>query len=242
MEVFMMRTIQTIPLTVASEMDITPPPQHLIPIHRIVAHEIRNYLTVLTEGIARLRTLPSIEAHRSLDRLKSATQHINDLIPVLQMEPSVMNEEPVNLTCLVWEQLALLEPLFHSRSVTLIADIPDTAIFVSGNSHQLGRALLNLIRNALEACHDSDSVTVTCTSTYQCVSIIIRDTGMGMTPEHLHLLWNPLFTTKPDGTGLGTSIARHIIINHGGSASANSTDGIGTTITIELPLFNPLSL
>ena len=239
-----MRMIQRIPLhtlPVTEKVHFFSPVHSTIPIHRVVAHEIRNYLNVLTEGIARLRTLPSIEAHSSLESLKCATQQINDLIPLLQVGAAEIQKVPVDLTCILWEQLDLLEPLFHSRSVRLITDIPDDSIFVSGDSHQLGRAFLNLIKNAVEACAVNDSITIDCLATTSHVTIIIQDTGIGMTLEQLTHLWEPLFTTKTTGTGLGTAIARHIIINHGGSIRADSTPGVGTTISIELPLLNPLS-
>jgi signal transduction histidine kinase len=239
-----MRMIQRIPihtLPVTEKVHFFPPGQSAIPIHRIVAHEVRNYLNVLTEGIACLRTLPSIEAHSSLDSLKCATQQINDLIPLLQVGNAEIRKVPVDLTCLLWEQLDLLEPLFYSRTVNLIPDIPDDPIYVSGDSPQLGRAILNLIKNAIEACSEHDSVAIICHENTSHVRIIIQDSGIGMTPDQLARLWEPLFTTKPTGTGLGTCIAHQIIINHGGSIRAESTPGIGTTITIELPLLKTLS-
>lgn len=239
-----MRTIQTIQfhmLPATEKIQFFPTAPAAIPFHRIVAHEIRNYLSVLTEGIARLRTLPTIEAQSSISTLENASQQINHLIPLLQVGTADTRKVPVDLTNILWQQLDLLEPLFHTRSVKWTADISEDPIIVSGDSHQLARALLNLIKNAIEACAEHDTITITCTLLHSHVVITIRDTGIGMTPEQLSHLWEPLFTTKANGTGLGTCIAQQIIINHGGSIRAESTFGIGTTVTIELPSLNPLS-
>ena len=240
-----MRAIQTIPYQFLPEtllpVPICSPAHATIPFHRIVAHEIRQYLNILTEGIADLRARATIEAYHSIESLEHASNQIDQLIPLLQISQTEGSNAPVDLTTILWEQLDLLEPLFHARSVKWTADIPNDPIIVSGDRHQLTRALLNLIKNAIEACAEHDTVSITCTLLHPHIVITIRDTGLGMTPEQLERLWQPLFTTKANGTGLGTSIAQHIIINHGGSIRAESTLGIGTTLSIELPLFNPLS-
>lgn len=240
-----MRTIQAIPFTMLHEIDqdveSSCPALSAIPIHRIVAHEVRNYLTILVEGIANLRARAPIDALSSITSLERASQQITHLIPLLQFETSEARKEAVDIVCLLWEQLDLMESLFRSQSVHLFTDIPNDPILAVCDSNQLGSALLNLIKNAIDACAENDTVSISCHASISQVTIIIQDTGIGMTPEQLSRLWEPLFTTKPNGMGLGTCIAWQIIVNHGGSIRAESTPAVGTTITIELPVSKPLS-
>ncbi|MGB4099775.1 MAG: HAMP domain-containing sensor histidine kinase [bacterium] len=237
-----MKTLQTIPFHTIPETfapDETVSTPIAIPIHRIVGHEIRHYLNILTEGLSQLRSQVSIEDQDAVVILEKASEQIGSLIPLLQVDRTDIQKVPVNLNCLLWMQLHLVEPLLNPRDITLTTDIPSDLIHVMGDNRQLGQAFLNVIKNAIDACSEQDTISITCESFAAHVIVTIQDTGIGMTSEQLSRLWQPLYTTKPDGIGLGTCIARQIICNHGGSIGVESTPGIGTTVTIELPLSNP---
>jgi two-component system NtrC family sensor kinase len=70
----------------------------------------------------------------------------------------------------------------------------------------------------------------------QWVVVAVRDTGVGINPEHMPHLFEPFYTTKPQGTGLGLAISAHIVTQHGGHIQVESTPGVGSTFTVLLPV------
>ena len=212
----------------------------IMPLGRIIAHEMRHYLSVLMEGIVHLRKFPAGGLENDLNTLEAATRNMDSLTDALRYSCKNPRFECINLPELLWEQLAFAESMLSLHHITLAADIPAISISVFADPHQLGRCILNLVINAIEACQNGGSVFIECWESDLHVHITIRDTGTGMTPEQLSMMWTPLFTTKSTGTGLGAYMARQIIINHGGSVHAESLFGRGTTINIDLPLSTSL--
>ncbi|MBF0231715.1 MAG: response regulator [Desulfamplus sp.] len=104
---------------------------------------------------------------------------------------------------------------------------------------EINQCLLHIIKNAIDAVTDSGKITITTDyiSDRNIISISIADNGVGMSEESLSRAFLPFFTTKPvgSGTGVGLSISEHIIKNHNGTISLQSTEGKGTTVIIELP-------
>jgi signal transduction histidine kinase len=117
-------------------------------------------------------------------------------------------------------------------------------VVVDGFEDQLKQAFLNVIINSLEAMPNGGKLTVwiECLgktgseSTGATAAIRIQDTGEGIPPEQIGRLFDPFFSTKPRGTGLGLTIAHRVIQDHRGRICVESTLGKGTTLTIELPL------
>jgi len=100
----------------------------------------------------------------------------------------------------------------------------------------LRQAILNLVKNALEALSQGGALTVTTTRSSDTVEIAVSDTGAGIPPEVGRRLFEQFFTTKPQGTGLGLSITRQIVEEHGGQIHWSSTPGAGATFTASLPI------
>jgi signal transduction histidine kinase len=122
------------------------------------------------------------------------------------------------------------------------ADLP----LVEVDAGQIKRVIANLIKNALEACMSKATVTenqisLTLKPVSEKVRIEIADTGLGIPPEVREKMFEPFFSTKPAGHGLGLSFARQIIANHGGTITFTSTVGQGTRFVIELPISQTLS-
>ena len=108
---------------------------------------------------------------------------------------------------------------------------------------QLNQVFMNVISNAIESIEGKGSVTITTSTTKDWVTVKIKDTGSGMTDKVKSRIFDPFFTTKPvgKGTGLGLSISYGIISNHKGLIEVESEPGIGTAITIKIPVLDPLS-
>jgi signal transduction histidine kinase len=108
--------------------------------------------------------------------------------------------------------------------------------FDSGQIHQV---LLNLLLNAVQACSEGGSVRVEFASDEKTVTVSVSDTGKGIPPAVLPNIFRPFFTTKGDGTGLGLSLARRIVEDHGGRLEATSELGKGSRFTLSLPKIRP---
>ena len=108
--------------------------------------------------------------------------------------------------------------------------------FDSGQIHQV---LLNLLLNAVQACSEGGSVSVEFASDENTVTVSVSDTGKGIAPAVLPNIFRPFFTTKGDGTGLGLSLARRIVEDHGGRLEATSELGKGSCFTLTLPKIRP---
>jgi len=103
----------------------------------------------------------------------------------------------------------------------------------------LSRAVINILENALHAMPGGGSLTVAARRDGPGLLLSIADTGVGMDAEASARIFEPYFSTKASGTGLGLSIARRNVELHGGTIAVTSTRGVGTTVTIALPLTTP---
>jgi signal transduction histidine kinase len=97
------------------------------------------------------------------------------------------------------------------------------------------QVLLNLVKNAFEALDSGGQVTLSSGAQDQQVWFAVQDTGSGMTPEVLEKIFNPFFTTKDKGTGLGLAVINKIVSDHHGTVTVKSSPDQGTTIKVKLP-------
>jgi signal transduction histidine kinase len=95
--------------------------------------------------------------------------------------------------------------------------------------------VLNLLQNALDAMPNGGTLSIACQSTATQVQLRVQDTGSGIPAERLGRIFEPLYTTKPEGTGLGLYIVQEIIAAHGGQITVQSVEHQGTTFIITLP-------
>jgi signal transduction histidine kinase len=130
-------------------------------------------------------------------------------------------------------------PEFHAlaapRGVSLQIEGLTAVGFVAFHAATLRRAVLNLVQNALEAMPQGGTLTLTGGSTPTHVQLQVRDTGSGIPAAQHTKIFEPLYTTKPGGTGLGLYIVQEIVAAHGGQATVESVEGQGTTFTVTLP-------
>jgi signal transduction histidine kinase len=103
---------------------------------------------------------------------------------------------------------------------------------------RINQVFINLVTNAVQAMDGKGTLTITTRAHAGWVDVCVQDTGCGIAPEHIDKIMDPFFTTKPvgQGTGLGLSIVRRIVDEHGGRIAVDSTVGVGTSITISLPV------
>jgi signal transduction histidine kinase len=110
---------------------------------------------------------------------------------------------------------------------------------VAVDPQQLKQALINLLLNAIQATPPGGSVRVTLAAEPEALRIAVIDSGSGITPEMMDRIFDPYFTTKAGGTGLGLPIALRIIQAHGGTLDVSNAFGRGTTVAVRLPIARP---
>ena len=121
------------------------------------------------------------------------------------------------------------------ENIQIQANLSSNLLPLSLDSEQITQALGNLIKNAIEAMPDGGTLNVLTQSvSEEKVQIKIHDTGIGMSPETLAQIFEPYYTTKDTGTGLGMAIVQRIITDHDGKIFVETEEGIGTTVSIEL--------
>jgi signal transduction histidine kinase len=137
-----------------------------------------------------------------------------------------------------------VRPEAEARRVALEADLPPDGASARADCSRLHRALLNLLLNGIQAMPDGGTLTIRVRpprvagvgSAGGWVEIAITDTGVGIPPADLDRIFEPYFTTKPGGTGLGLALAHRIVEEHAGALTAESPGpGRGATFRVRLP-------
>ena len=134
---------------------------------------------------------------------------------------------------------AFHENVFAERNVLLHRSLDPDCPAVRFDAGQLRQVLINLIANALDSMPDGGELTVMTRAQGDRVEIVVADTGQGMAQDTFDNLFQPFYTTKVGGTGLGLSVSQKIIHDHGGDISVQSKPGAGSSFTIDLPVPPP---
>lgn len=153
--------------------------------------------------------------------------------------------DKIEINRLMEECLAMFRDLITMKMVLLEKDLGGTALYVQGNRDGLEQAFKNLILNAIDSMDGkllkSLKVKVNVEADEQApfISICIEDTGCGIPEDALEKVFDPYFTRKKNGTGLGLAVVKEMVERHGGKISVESKVDIGTTFAIYLPLTGP---
>ena len=212
---------------------------------RQISHEIKNPLTPIQLSLHRLRK-KIIIPDENTDAIEESFKTIEEEIESLRRLASEFSEfarmpKPSLTVCSITAVIQGAASLYkkNTKNVPLQLDlaenIPDCLI----DPEQLKRALINIITNGIDATPDNGNpVKIKCSlpASSHTIEIVISDGGAGMDAETLNHIFDPYFTTKSGGTGLGMNIVKRIIEEHNGSITITSTPGKGTTAAIQLPV------
>ncbi|MBI3324336.1 MAG: hypothetical protein HYZ92_03555 [Candidatus Omnitrophica bacterium] len=205
-----------------------------------MAHEIKNPLTSIKTFV---EYLP--ERYDDPDFREKFTQIVgqevekmNHLIQRLLdfAKPSPPRPQPVRLSGLINETLEFLQGNLVSKHIDVVRGYA-THDEVLVDPAQMRQVFLNVFLNSIEAMDRPGCITVTTVPVDGHLEVIVADTGRGIPLKHLSRIFEPFYTTKPLGTGLGLSVVHGIIREHGGAISVDSAPGRGTTFRIRLPLY-----
>lgn len=203
-----------------------------------VAHDIRNLLTPLTIEVSLAdQDDPSLRA----ESLSAMRQQINGLALLTHRllalaRPETLDREPTDLAALVSQILRLVRPQAITENVQIACTVSPRLPLVSADPVQIEQVLVNLVLNAIQAMRATGGGTLMLAlDRYKDgARVRIGDTGPGITPQNRRRLFDPFFTTRPDGAGLGLFSCRRIAEAHGGAISVRSRPG-ATQFTLRLP-------
>jgi len=204
-----------------------------------LAHEIRNPLAGIAGVIEIIgRDLPKESPARSvLKDVRSEVLHINkivsELLEIARPKAPEFRIGDLNATA---EQAVLFardQAAARGVSIELVKDAAEQKI--EHDAGQIHQVLLNLLLNGVQACDSGGKVSLKLTHKDDISYLTVVDTGKGIAPDILPNIFRPFFTTKGNGTGLGLSLARRMVENHGGRLEVDSWLGKGSRFTVSLP-------
>lgn len=198
-----------------------------------VGHELRTPLGVIKNSVYYLNMiLPHDEKIRKhlgiLDReVANSDRIVTELLDFARVKAPV--REAASLVSIV---RAALQQLSRPESVTVQLALAESMPAVLIDAHQVGQILLNFLQNAVQAMPDGGRVTVSVGENRESVFAAVEDTGVGVPPENLAKIFQPLFTTKAKGIGLGLALARDLAEANGGRITVESTVGQGSRFAV----------
>lgn len=204
--------------------------------HAGLRHEIRNNLTLLS---SRLQLLAAKYPFLKEDELYIQLQEdINAIYTVLNYDKNGFRLQllPCNMKSLLEEVYNACLPLFQSKGLELLPDIPDDLPIIRIDARLIYQALLNLLKNAAEASVSGQQVCLKALADNTCLLITVKDSGIGITAKQQEHIFEPFISYKKGGTGLGLPMVRSTVYAHHGHLDFYSEPGVGTTFQISLPL------
>ncbi len=209
-----------------------------------VAHEIGNplnslhiHLQLMERGVQKLDDGAKAELQQSIDVARSEVNRLDSIVTqfLRAIRPSRPQLRPENLNTIVEEAVRFFTPEIRDREIVVEQELRSDLPLLQLDRDQMKQAFYNVIKNSLEAMkrHGTLRIRTDLDDTHVLVRFV--DTGSGMSAANLSRVFEPYFTTKPAGTGLGLLIVRRIVREHGGELSIESSQDKGLTLTIRLP-------
>jgi len=209
-----------------------------------VAHEIGNPLNSLTIHLQllerELREVPAEQAASMKELLEVAQREVTRLDQIISqflraLRPSQPALEKTDLKDVLQQTLEFLKHEIRDRDILVEVEVAEDVPHASLDRNQIKQAFFNIIRNAMQAMANGGLLKIAVTCNDRFVIVSFTDTGPGIPPENLGSLFEPYFTTKSEGTGLGLMIVQRIVRDHGGEIEVRSEPNKGTTFTLFLP-------
>jgi two-component system, LuxR family, sensor kinase FixL len=213
-----------------------------------LAHELNQPLTAILSQAERCQAVlgdnppGSDKLSGKLERIVQQAQRAAKIIATMRhfIRRDPERTEPIDLNGSIREVLELMEIECRRFQIRVDLDLYPEMPLVSGVAIQIQQVLVNVLQNAFEAMQDTPpaqrSVTVTTRVESESVNLSIRDRGRGIGPDQKDHLFDPFYTTKPNGLGLGLPLCRSILERHRGSIQVIQNTDCGVTVQIVIPL------
>lgn len=205
-----------------------------------VAHEIRNPVTTIGGFARRIKKIlkkdPEVDKYLNVileesERLESLVRQVHEYSSVLA---ATLAQDDIRAT--LHEVVNKFEPIAQQQGVSLVTKIDESLPLTRMASAQIMTALSNIMENALEAMPNGGELVLEAKQRNSQLFIKILDTGYGIRQEYLNSVYDPFFSSKTHGAGLGLAMVYQIVKNHDGEITIQSQEGKGTSVTIQLPV------
>lgn len=212
-----------------------------------VAHEIGNplnslhiHLQLMERSVQKLHDGQKAELEQSIDVARSEVNRLDSIVTqfLKAIRPSRPQLRPENVNTIVEEAVRFFAPELQDREIAIEQELRSDLPLLQLDRDQMKQAFYNVIKNSVEAMHRRGTLRIRTDLADTHVIVRFVDTGGGMSAENLSHVFEPYFTTKPSGSGLGLLIVRRIVREHGGELSIESSQGRGLTLTIRLPFID----
>ena len=209
-----------------------------------VAHEIGNplnslhiHLQLMERSVQNLSDGAKTELQQSIDIARSEVNRLDSIVTqfLRAIRPSRPQLRPENINAIVEEAVRFFMPEIQDRDIVVEQELRSDLPLLQLDRDQMKQAFYNVIKNSLEAMKRRGTLRIRTDRDDTHVLITFVDSGGGMSAENLSRVFEPYFTTKPSGTGLGLLIVRRIVREHGGELSIESGQDKGLTLMIRLP-------
>jgi len=209
-----------------------------------IAHEIRNPITTIGGFAHRIKKDMCSDNDKlagyadiilfEAQRLEKVLTDIHEFAELLSAEPTLSDLNTImnNL------KKKFLE-MSRDRGIQIRASIPKDLPCITMDTEQIEFALYNILENAVESMNEGGILSIEVRVVSGRIVISVADTGCGIDVENLDAVYDPFFSSKTTGAGLGLTMVHQIVVNHCGRISIESEKGKGTTVVVELPLFQP---
>lgn len=210
-----------------------------------VAHEIRNPLNAMGMGLQRLRRefLPQEESKREeylsfADIILKEVQRVNEIIEqfLTLSRPFELRLRDGSLAELLKNLVALFQEEANSQGITLRLKVAPGIPSIRMDDEKLTQAFINIMKNGMQAMENGGTLSIEAHSYKDRVEVAFSDSGSGIPADQMEKIFNYYYTTKEKGVGLGLPIAHRIIEAHEGEFKVESKVGVGTKVTVTLPV------
>ncbi len=206
-----------------------------------IAHELRAPISVIqaTAQAIQLNFQDTPQLTDFLNRIEQQVERhsklINELLDFGRPDPGII--ETLDLNELINSVLEANKPLLLIKNINVdTANLGQKPLIIKGNAEKLKQVFINLIINALEAMNKNGTLTISTNTDNGEAVVSVHDTGAGIPSEELANIFEPFYTGKAKGNGLGLAISKRIIQIHGGTIEVESEKGSGSKFTFRLPL------
>ena len=203
-----------------------------------ISHEIKNPLAVCKGYFDMMDIDDENQIKRYVPIIKEELDHaLMILKDFLSMTKIRVEKDDMDINMLVEEVVDSFKPILKNKKIDSKVELVDDDVYIEGDYNRLKQVLINILKNSVESIDKENGIiTINTEIKNNNFEIVIKDNGMGMTPEVIKHLAEPFYTTKKNGTGLGVAFSKEILKEHGAKIEYYSDINIGTTTLIKFPI------
>ncbi|MBL6994856.1 PAS domain S-box protein [Desulfobacula sp.] len=208
-----------------------------------IAHELNNPLFGIMNTLELMKTeiSPQNKRRRLLDMSLSEIERLADMLKKMLSfsKPDQEKRIEIDINVIIDELMMLYEKRFRENTIKVIMDLAENPGVILASRDQLRQVFINMFSNAMYAMPDGGTLEISTKVASEKLFIIIKDSGTGISPDHIKKIFDSFFTTKKEsvqGVGLGLSVCYGFIKEHGGEIIVESEEGQWTKFTITFPI------